>query len=139
GQAIVDGDVIYTSAQGIIRAIDKNSGTVRWSTKDMGKGGIAEMQLFGDVIYGRMGGQFFSAKKGEWQKKSPIGVVALNKTDGSTKWIYKDAKNSITNMIVLPRDNVLLIADEKNLIGLDLSSSGKVKEAYKIPLKFKFK
>lgn len=139
GQAIVDGDVIYTSAQGIIRAIDKNSGTVRWSTKDMGKGGIAEMQLFGDVIYGRMGGQFFSAKKGEWQKKSPIGVVALNKTDGSTNWIYKDAKNSITNMIVLPRDNVLLIADEKNLIGLDLSSSGKVKEAYKIPLKFKFK
>ncbi len=139
GQAIIDGDVIYTSAQGIIRAIDKNSGAVRWTTKDFGKGGIAEMLILGDVVYGRMGGQFFSGKKGEWQKKSPIGVVALNKATGSTNWIYEGAKNSITNMMLLPADNTLLIGDEKNLIGLDLSSQGKVKEAYKIPLKFKFK
>jgi outer membrane protein assembly factor BamB len=139
GQAIIDGDAIYTSAQGIIRAIDKNSGAVRWTTKDFGKGGIAEMQILGDVVYGRMGGQFYSAKKGEWQKKSPIGVVALNKNTGSTNWIYEGAKNSITNMMILPADNTLLIGDEKNLIGLDLSSRGKVREAYKIPLKFKFK
>ena len=97
------------------------------------------MHLFGEVVYGRMGGQFFSAKKGEWQKKSPIGVVALNKTTGEQNWIYTGAKNSITNMVVLEHDNVMLIGDEKNLIGLDLSSKGKVKEAYKIPLKFKFK
>ncbi len=139
GQAIVDGEMIYTSAQGIIRAIDKNSGSIKWTTKDFGKGGIAEMQLFGDVVYGRMGGQFFSAKKGEWQKKGPIGVVALNKNNGDANWIYTGAKNSITNMVVLENDNVMLIGDEKNLIGLDLTSRGKVKEAYKIPLKFKFK
>jgi hypothetical protein len=41
--------------------------------------------------------------------------------------------------MILPDDNTLLIGDEKNLIGLDLASQGKVKEAYKIPLKFKFK
>lgn len=139
GQAIIDGDTIYTSAQGIIRAIDKNSGNIKWTTKDFGKGGIAEMQMHGDVVYGRMGGQFYSGKKGEWQKKSPIGVVALNKTNGSTNWIYEGAKNSITNMMILPEDNSLLIADEKNLIGLDMTSQGKVKEAYKIPLKFKLK
>ncbi|MBS1793734.1 MAG: PQQ-like beta-propeller repeat protein [Acidobacteria bacterium] len=139
GQAIVDGDVIYTSAQGIIRAIDKATGAVRWTTKDFGKGGIAEMQLFGDTLYGRMGGQFFSGKKGEWQKKTPIGVVALDKKTGATDWIYDGAKNSITNMMILPESNSLLIGDEKNLIGLDLASRGKVKEAYKIPLKFKFK
>lgn len=139
GQAILDGDVIYTSAQGVIRAIDKNSGTVKWTTKDFGKGGVAEMQMLGDVVYGRMGGQFFSGKKGEWQKKGPIGVVALNKTSGSTNWIYTGAKESITNMMILPDDNSLLIADEKNLIGLDMSSQGKVKESYKIPLKFKFR
>lgn len=139
GQAIIDGDTIYTSAQGIIRAIDKNSGNIKWTTKDFGKGGIAEMQMFGDVVYGRMGGQFYSGKKGEWQKKSPIGVVALNKSNGNTNWIYEGAKNSITNMMILPDDNSLLIADEKNLIGLDMTSQGKVKEAYKIPLKFKFK
>ncbi len=137
GQAIIDGDMIYTSAQGIIRAIDKTSGAVKWTTKDFGKGGIAEMQLHGDVVYGRMGGQFFSAKKGEWQKKSPIGVVALNKSNGNTNWIYTGANESITNMVVLPNDNTLLIADKSNLIGLDMSSQGKVKEAYKVKLKFK--
>ncbi len=139
GQAIIDNEMIYTSAQGIIRAIDKATGAVKWTTKDFGKGGIAEMQILGDTVYGRMGGQFFSAKKGEWQKKSPIGVVALNKSTGATNWIYEGAKNSITNMMILPDDRTLLVADEKNLIGLDLSSQGKVKEAYKIPLKFKFK
>ena len=137
GQAIIDGDAIYTSAQGIIRAIDKTSGAVKWTTKDFGKGGIAEMQLHGDAVYGRMGGQFYSAKKGEWQKKSPIGVVALNKSNGNTNWIYTGADESITNMVVLPTDNVLLIADKSNLIGLDMSSQGKIKEAYKVKLKFK--
>ncbi len=137
GQAIIEGDMIYTSAQGIIRAIDKNSGAIKWTTKDFGKGGIAEMQLYGDVLYGRMGGQFFSAKKGEWQKKSPIGVVALNKSNGNTNWIYTGANESITNMVVLPNDNVLLIADKSSLIGLDMSSQGKVKESYKVKLKFK--
>jgi len=139
GQAIFDGDVIYTSAQGIIRAIDKNSGAIKWATKDFGKGGIAEMQLYNGVVYGRMGGQFFSGKKGEWEKKGPIGVVALDRATGNTNWIYTGAKDSITNMIILPEDHSLLIADEKNLIGLDTMSQGKVKEAYKVPIKFKFK
>ncbi len=137
GQAIADGDMIYTSAQGIIRAISKADGSIKWTTKDFGKGGIAEMQLHGDVVYGRMGGQFFSAKRGEWLEKGPVGVVALDKISGNTNWIYKDAKDSITNMVVLPNDNVLLIADKESLIGLDLASQGKVKEAYKVKLKFK--
>jgi outer membrane protein assembly factor BamB len=139
GQAIIENDVIYTSAKGIIRAINKTDGTIKWQTKDYGKGGIAEMQVWGDTIYGRMGGQFFETKKGEYQRKGPIGVVALNKNGGSEIWIYKDAKESITNMTVLQDQNILLIGDEKNLIGLDLSSQGRVKEAYKIPLKFKLK
>jgi outer membrane protein assembly factor BamB len=139
GQIVFDGDFIYTSAKGIIRAIDKNSGSVKWTTKDFGKGGIAEMQLVGDVLYGRMGGVFFEWKKGEWSKKDPIGVVALNKNSGETNWIYTGAKGSITNMMILSDINTVMIADEKNLIGLDMSSSGKVKEAYKLPLKFKFK
>ncbi len=137
GQAIVDGDTIFTSAQGIIRAVNKNDGSIKWTTKDFGKGGIAEMQMHGDVVYGRMGGQFFSAKKGEWLEKGPVGVVALNKTNGNTNWLFKDAKDSITNMVVLPSDNILLVADKESLIGLDLSSQGKVKEAYKVKLKFK--
>jgi outer membrane protein assembly factor BamB len=139
GQAIIDGETIYTSANNVIRAIDKNTGAVRWQSKDYGKGGMAEIQLHGETLYGRMGGQFFSGKQREYLKKTPIGVVALNKTSGAEQWIYTGAKNSITNMVVLPNENVMLVGDEKNLIGLDLASQGKVKEAYKIPLKFKFK
>lgn len=139
GQAIIDSDTIYTSANNIIRAIDKNSGAIKWQSKDYGKGGMAEIQLHGQTLYGRMGGQFFSGKEKKYLKKTPIGVVALNKTSGAESWIYTGAKNSITNMMVVPEQNVMLIGDEKNLIGLDLTSSGKVKEAYKVPLKFKFK
>lgn len=139
GQAIIDSDTIYTSANNIIRAVDKNSGAVRWQSKDYGKGGMAEIQLRGDTVYGRMGGQFFSGKKREYQKKTPIGVVALDKNTGAENWIYTGAKESTTNMIIVPEHNVLLIGDEKNIISLDLASGGKVREAYKIPLKFKFK
>ena len=64
-------------------------------------------------------------------------MVALNKSNGNTNWIYTGANESITNMVVLPNDNTLLIADKSNLIGLDMSSQGKVKEAYKVKLKFK--
>jgi hypothetical protein len=42
-------------------------------------------------------------------------------------------------MMILTDINTIMIADEKNLIGLDMSSTGKVKETYKVPLKFKFK
>lgn len=62
GQAIIDGDTIYTSANNIIRAIDKNSGAIEWQSKDYGKGGMAEIQLHGETLYGRMGGQFFPVK-----------------------------------------------------------------------------
>lgn len=137
GQAIADGETIYTSAKGIVRAINKKDGSIKWTTKDFGKGGIAEMQMHGEVLYGRLGGQFFSAKRGEWLEKGPVGVVALDAETGGVNWIYTGANESITNMVVLPNDDVMLIADKESLIGIDLSSHGKSKEAYKIKLKFK--
>lgn len=139
GQAIVDGETIYTSARGVIRAINKADGAVKWQTVDLNKGGVAEMKLNGDVLYGRLGGVFYSHKKREYEKKTPIGVVALNKANGNVLWNYTDAKNSITNMVLLPEQNQLLIADEKNLIALDTTSTGKVKEAFKLKLEFKNK
>lgn len=137
GEAIVDGETIYTSAKGVVRAVNKADGSIRWQTKDLSSGGVAEMIRGGDVIYGRFGGIFYSHKNKEYVKKSPIGVVAIDKATGALKWQYSGAKNSITNMILLPEQNSLLIADEKNLIALDTNSSGKVKEAYKVKLEFK--
>lgn len=136
-QAIIDGDVIYTSAKGQLRAIDKATGAVRWTSKDFG-GAVAEVQLRGDVLYGRLGGTFYDFGKRDYSIKKPLGVAAIDKKTGATTWFYDKADDSITNMVLFPETNTLLIADSKNLIGLDTNSSGKVKEAYKVKLEFKF-
>ena len=136
-QAIIDGNLIYTSAKGQLRAIDKDTGAIHWTSKDFG-GAVAEMQLRGDVLYGRLGGTFYDFGKREYSIKKPLGVVALDKKTGSSIWSYDKADDSITNMAIYPEINTLLIADSKNLIGLDTTSVGKVKEAFKVKLEFKF-
>jgi outer membrane protein assembly factor BamB len=136
-QAVIDGDTIYTSAKGQLRAIDKATGNVKWTSKDFG-GAIAEVQQRENVLYGRLGGTFYDFGKREYSLKKPLGVVALDKTTGAPIWSYDKADDSITNMALFPELNTLLIADSKNLIGLDTTSTGKVKESFKVKLEFKF-
>ncbi len=135
-QAIVEGDTVYTSAKGQLRAIDKQTGALKWTSKDFG-GAIAEMKVHDERIYGRLGGAFYDFQKREYVNKKPFGVAAVNKQTGATEWYYDKADDSITNMVVLPDMNTVLVADAKNLIGLDTNSAGKVKEAYKVKLEFK--
>ncbi|HLM59089.1 MAG TPA: PQQ-binding-like beta-propeller repeat protein [Pyrinomonadaceae bacterium] len=135
-QAVIDGDAVYTSAKGQLRAIDKATGAVRWTSKDFG-GAVAEMRALGGTIYGRLGGAFYDFSKREYVNKKPYGVAAVNKQTGATEWYYDKADDSITNMALLPDLNTILVADAKHLIGLDTQSSGKVKEAYKVKLEFK--
>lgn len=136
GQAIIDGDTIYTSAKGQLRAIDKQSGAIKWTSKDFG-GAVAELKLIGDVIYGRLGGAFYDFGKREYVNKKPFGVAAVNRSSGATLWYYEGAKESVTNMVVIPNENLVLLADARNVIALDTSSTGKAKEAYKMKLEFK--
>ena len=135
-QAVVAGDAVYTSAKGQLRAVDKQTGAVRWVSKDFG-GAVAEMRLGGDVLYGRLGGAFYDFSKREYVNKKPFGVAAVDKHTGATLWYYEGAKDSITNMAVLPEQNTVLLADAKHLIGLDTGSRGKVREAFKVKLEFK--
>lgn len=135
-QALIAGDAVYTSAKGQLRAIDKQTGAVRWASKDFG-GAVAEMRLGGGVLYGRLGGAFYDFSKREYVNKKPFGVAAVDQGTGATLWYYEGAKDSITNMAVLPDQNLVLLADAKHLIGLDSASAGKVKEAFKVKLEFK--
>lgn len=135
-QAVIDGDAVYTSAKGQLRAIDKATGAVRWTSKDFG-GAVAEMRALNGTIYGRLGGAFYDFSKREYVNKKPYGVAAVNKQTGATEWYYDKADDSITNMALLPDMNTILVADAKHLIALDTQSSGKVKEAYKVKLEFK--
>jgi outer membrane protein assembly factor BamB len=135
-QALVEGDTVYTSAKGQLRAIDRQTGAVKWVSKDFG-GAIAEMRLDGDVLYGRLGGAFYDFSKREYVNKKPFGVAAVDKKTGAIAWYYDKAGDSITNMAMLPELNTVLVADAKSLIGLDTTSGGKVKESYKVKLEFK--
>jgi outer membrane protein assembly factor BamB len=135
-QALVEGDTVYTSAKGQLRAIDRQTGAVKWVSKDFG-GAIAEMKLDGDVLYGRLGGAFYDFSKREYVNKKPFGVASVDKKTGATVWYYDKAGDSITNMAMLPELKTVLVADAKNLIGLDTTSGGKVKESYKVKLEFK--
>jgi outer membrane protein assembly factor BamB len=135
-QALIDGDTIYTSAKGQLRAIDKQTGALKWTSKDFG-GAVAELKLIDNVLYGRLGGAFYDFGKREYVNKKPFGVAAVNKSSGATLWYYEGAKDSVTNMVVLPNENLVLLADAKNVIALDTSSTGKAKEAYKMKLEFK--
>lgn len=135
-QALIADDTVYTSAKGQLRAIDRQTGAVKWVSKDFG-GAIAEMKLAGEVLYGRLGGAFYDFSKREYANKKPFGVAAVDKKTGATVWYYDKAGDSITNMALLPELNTVLVADAKNLIGLDTTSGGKVKESYKVKLEFK--
>lgn len=134
--ALVSGDTVYTSAKGQVRAIDKATGEVRWTSKDFG-GAVAEFLLNDGVLYARLGGSFYDRGSKAWALKKPLGVVAIDASTGSAVWKYEGAKDSITNMAFLPEQKTILIADAERLIGLDTTASGKVKEAFKIKLEFK--
>ena len=136
GQALIDGDTVYTSAKGQLRAIDKQTGAIKWTSKDFG-GAIAEVKQVDDVIYGRLGGAFYDFGKREYVNKKPFGVAAVNRQTGATLWYYEGAKDSVTNMVVLRDQNLVLLADAKNVIALDTASAGKAKETYKMKLEFK--
>ena len=138
-QAVVSDAVVYTSAKGEIRAIDRNSGQVKWTSKKFSSA-VAEMVDGGALLLGRTGGTFEDWTKKEFAVKKPLGVIAIDKSNGSLTWQYDDAKESITNMVVLPELKSVFIADKENLIGLDLDSKGKnVKESFKVKVEFKNK
>jgi outer membrane protein assembly factor BamB len=137
-QIIVDGDTVYTAAKGVLRAVDRGTGQLKWTSKDFG-GAIAEMERDGEVLYGRLGGTFYDKVKKEFEQKKPFGVVAVDKKTGAMIWRYDDAKDSITNMVLLDDPATILVADAKNLIGLDRNAKGNAKEAFKVKLEFKEK
>jgi len=131
--------VVYSSAKGVVRAFDKSSGNLLWTSADYGAG-VSQLELVNGVLYGRMGGVFYDTAGKDYVKKGPLGVIALDVKTGQLRWRYDGAQDNITNFVVLPESNSVLIADAKNLTGLSMDAEGnKVKESFKVPLEFKVK
>lgn len=133
---VVSGDTVYSSAKGIVRAFDKNSGALKWTSKDFGAS-VPEIVVSGNIVVARMGGTYFNAGSREYELKKPLGIVALDAASGQLKWRYDDARDSTTNMYFHEPSKTVLLADSKTLIGLDITASGKPSEAFRVPLEFK--
>lgn len=131
---LVEGGIVYSSAKGVVRAFDKTTGAMKWTSADFGAA-IPEMQFRGGALLARMGGTYFDSGKREYQLKKPLGIVALDAASGKLNWRYDGAKESTTNMIYDQATGAVMIADARSLIGLKVDGGGK--EAFRVPLEFK--
>ncbi len=133
---VLAGGTVYSSAKGVIRAFDRNSGALKWTSKDFGAS-VPEITVSGGAVIARMGGTYFNAGSREYELKKPLGIVALDAASGQLRWRYDDAKDSTTNMYFHEPSKTVIIADSRSLVGLDVTASGKPREAFRVPLEFK--
>ncbi len=131
-----EGDTVYATGGGVVYAIDKANGTIKWQTEKVRSGLIAQIIVAQDMVLARLGGNFFDQGSKKFTLDAPLGVMAYDKSTGKELWEYKGAKNGITNLVLLPDANTVMFADGDYLKGIDAKSTGVVKEAFKQKLEF---
>lgn len=136
---VLDGDVVYASGVNKVVAVDKATGAIKWETKKVYSGTIVQLLPAGDKIVARLGGNFLPVGGKEWKLEKPLRVTAWNKADGVEAWEYKDIDDGITNLEFIEGQNAIMVADSGALIGIDVNSTGKATEKFKVPLEFKRK
>jgi outer membrane protein assembly factor BamB len=119
---IVDGEVVYTSGEGRIRAVDRRTGKVLWRSDDFGV--VPELFVDDHVLYGQLGGRFYNPFSDEWSWKGNFGAVAIDRATGKRIWRYDDGSDSVTNLTIAG-DRVWL-GDADRLVGLDRSTGKRV-------------
>lgn len=122
---VFDDRYIYVSGQGKIRAVDRRTGKVDWTAKDLGI--CAEMAQIGTTLYVRTGGQFTRLKDGETVAKGPFGVSAIDTSNGKTLWRFKGADKGLTNFVFADANNIL-IADKDDLITIDARNGKRIQK-----------
>jgi outer membrane protein assembly factor BamB len=133
---VIEGNTLYAAGEGLVYAIDKTNGTILWKSEH-NMGFITQVLATDKTVFARLGGNFADSSGKTFKLVTPLGVLALDKTSGTTLWKYTGASGGITNIIHLPEQNSIMLADATRLIGLDVNETGKVKEAFSVPLKFK--
>jgi len=132
---ILDGETLYAAGPKNVVALNVADGTEIWNTK-VSKAAIPQLELADGLLVGRYGGTFSDGKK--FAQLKPFGAFVLNASDGSKKWDWKKAKDSITNLVVAPDANRVAFADKKTLYGMEMNAS-KAVFANKEKLEFKRK
>lgn len=129
-------DTVYAAGRGEVYAVNKADGTVKWKSKKIGSGIISELQVIDDVVYVRVGGNFYDTAAKQWKLDLPLIVMALDKASGNQLWEFRNIHDGITNIKPLPELKTVMLSDARNLIGLDTDSHGKAQEKFRVPLKF---
>ena len=132
-QPLLADGVLYVCGKNSIYALDPVTGTEQWKAK-IGKATIPELQLVGNKIIGRLGGSFSNGKDVVGSK--PYGAFAVDTATGKLIWKWTKAKNSITNLRVLPEQGLVMLADSKYLYALKLDAPKKGEVVYKEKLEF---
>ncbi len=133
---VADGDTVYGAGLGEVYAINKADGTVKWKSQKIRSGIISELQVFEDAVYVRVGGNFYDPAGKKWTLDPPLMVLALDPANGQQLWEFRNIKDGITNLKPIPSLKTVMVADARNLIGLDATSRGKAQEKFRVPLKF---
>jgi len=125
---IADG-VAYTSAVGVVRAIDLSSGKTLWTAKGMGTA-VPQLFIEQDRVYAKMGGVFYQPGHSRYVGIGKNGMAALDKRTGSVVWKYTTAEGEMTNAVRW-RDGFVL-ADASNIYGIGSDGA----ELFRHPLHF---
>jgi outer membrane protein assembly factor BamB len=116
-------DTIYMTAQAAVLAINRHSGDIRWRSKVKKSFFMPELQIAGDRVIVRVGGLFSTGKSREARK--PFGVMSLDRATGAEQWSWTRGKDSVTNMVIMPDLDQVVLADRESLYRLKLSADKK--------------
>ncbi len=133
---LIDGDILYASGYGVIYAIDKNTGDVKWKTNKITSGQLSQVMIADQMVLARVGGFFYNPGAKAFALDKPLMVVAYDKNTGAQLWDFRKIELGITNLLYLPQQKTVIFADGKSLVGLDSQSTGKAEETFRVVLEF---
>ena len=133
---VVEGDTIYAGGYGMVYAINKDTGAIQWQSTKISSGQIAELTIADSMLLARVGGFFYEPGSKKFILDKPLAVIAYDKVKGDKLWEYKKLALGITNLLYLPEQKAVILADGQSLIGLDSQSTGKATEKFKVKLEF---
>jgi outer membrane protein assembly factor BamB len=142
----VHGDRIYGAGGGSVVAIDKNTGAILWKSdrisayagllKARNNALVSQLEVVGDKVVARYGGNFSNGQ--QVMLREPLGVIALHAADGKDFYHFDQAKEGITNLVVLPETKTMVFADGAHVYGIDAAGATPA-EAFKVAIEFKRK
>lgn len=120
---------VYVAGEGKVCAFRLADGEQLWKTDDFGI--VTELYADANVLYGKLGGQFFDFAGNEWDRKGPFGAVALDPKTGKKLWKWDHGDNAVTNLLIF--GDRVYFADGDDLFALSRAGG---KKLYKKPHHF---